>query len=404
MINFQDFGFEDNDRYSEYLKRCIQIPWNLSPLILLNDAKRFDLKRGYAADLCWHKRILDDGLEYWNPPAGDWDEIDWQKVFAAHVPAGTNFRNIPEYLARLWKQQLGDSIDVTEDRDMWDYILHIDRLENLEGRKFKNFRKDRDAFEKNYEYEVEELTPKIFNELREFQAAAEKDLQSRVTKLQDAIEDDAAFQFALNHWDELKSLFGFVVRVDGQIVAYSICEQIAEMHSLGLFSKVNYDFKGVNQFVYWYNAKINLERGNLTQNIMDDVGEDNLRFFKEHLYPLVMLKKFIVTYVPVEKIRDVKISSVRNENNLTLKISGKLNTDAANSAKDEILSKLDDVKNLTFDLKGLAYISSAGLRILIAAFKKVKAQGGTMTIKNVGENVKEVLKMTGFAQIFNVED
>lgn len=98
------------------------------------------------------------------------------------MPAGTNFRNIPEYLVRLWQQQLGDSIDVTEDRDNWDYILHLDRLENLEGRKFKSFRQGRSIFEKNYEYEVEELTPKIFDELREFQAVAEEDLQSRVTK------------------------------------------------------------------------------------------------------------------------------------------------------------------------------------------------------------------------------
>ena len=117
----------------------------------------------------------------------------------------------------LWKEQLGDSIDVTEDRDNWDYILHLDRLKNLEGKKLKSLRQGRNTFDKAYEYEVEELSPKIFDELREFQAAAEKDLQSRVTKLQDAVEDDATFQFALNHWDKLKNLFGFVVRVDGRI-------------------------------------------------------------------------------------------------------------------------------------------------------------------------------------------
>ena len=53
----------------------------------------------------------------------------------------------------------------------------------------------------------------------------------------------------------------------------------------------DYDFKGVNQFAYWYDAKAKLERGILTTNMMDDAGEENLRFFKEHLYPLVMLKK-----------------------------------------------------------------------------------------------------------------
>ena len=64
---------------------------------------------------------------------------------------------------------------------------------------------------------------------------------------------------------------------------------------------------------------------------------------------------------------------------------------------------LDGVKEATFDLNGLEYISSAGLRILIASMKKVRAQGGTMTLKNVGNQVMEVLDMTGFAQIFNLE-
>lgn len=322
------------------------------------------------------------------------------------MPAGTNFRNIPEYLVRLWQQQLGDSIDLTEDRDNWDYILHLDRLENLEGRKFKSFRQGRSIFEKNYEYEVEELTPKIFDELREFQAVAEEDLQSRVTKLQDAIEDDATFQFALNHWDELKTLFGFVVRVDGKIVSYSISEQIDNVHSLGLFSKVNYDFKGINQFTYWYEAKINLERGMVTQNIMDDVGEENLRFFKEHLCPLVMLKKFWVTYKPPVKAPEFTSSYERDGDNLTIFLSGKFNTDTANSLRafrEKIFSIFDGAQKVIFDLNGLEYISSAGLRMLVVAMKKIHAQGGEMSIKNLSEQVKEVLDITGFAQIFKIE-
>ena len=135
---------------------------------------------------------------------------------------------------------------------------------------------------------------------------------------------------------------------------------------------------------------------------MDDACEENLRFFKEHLYPLVMLKKYVVTYNPSEQVRDVNISSTRNGDHVTVKLSGKLNTDAANATKDEILSLLDGAKNATFDLNGLEYIASAGLRILIAAMKKVRAQGGTITLKNVGNQVMEVLDMTGFAQIFNL--
>lgn len=413
MINFQDFGFEDNDRYSEYLKHCIQVPSNGSPLIALGYKKKLKLLRGYAENLCWHKFFIDDD-EFWAAPVGDWDEINWRKVFPEYVPADTTFFAVPEYLVNIWRHELGDNISVEEQRDNWDYILHLDRLKNLEGKKFKSTRNAVNAFEKNYNYTIEEITPKIFDELRTFQAGAEENLQGRVDNLVEAAEDDDMFNFALNHWDEMKSLFGFVVRVDGQIVAYFIDEQIDEAHSMGLFAKADYNFKGVNQFAYWYDAKINLERGFFTENIMDDVGEENLRFFKEHLYPLVMLKKYIVTYTPsdaeelpiieTKEEHGLKISFERLKKDLTISLSGKLNTDAANWSKNNILSALDGADNVVFDLNGLEYISSSGLRILIAALKQLKKQGGSMTIKNIAAQVKEVLDMTGFTQIFNVED
>ena len=413
MIDFKNFGLEDNARYLEYVKRCIQIPSDSSPINLLGNKHKYDVKRGYAADLCWHKFIYND-MEFWGVPAGDWDEIDWQKVFAEHVPEDTVFYFVPEYLVNLWQKQLGAAIDVEDDRNDWDYILYLDRMEKLEGKKFKIFRRDRNTFEKNYEYEVEELTPKIFDELRAFQIGAEENLKSRIDNVEFARDDNSNFLFALEHWDELKNLFGFVVRVDGKIVAYSLDEQLDETHSIGLFAKADYGVKGVNKFAYWYDAKINLERGILTENIMDDVGEENLRFFKEHLYPLVMLKKFIVTYEPSESEKlptiqthenhGLKISCERLGKNLTIKLSGKLGTDAANTSKDKILSALDGAEKIIFDLNGLEYISSSGLRILVAAFKKVKAQGGSMTIKNISEQVREVLDMTGFAQIFNLEE
>ncbi|MBR4903713.1 MAG: anti-sigma factor antagonist [Selenomonadaceae bacterium] len=413
MIDFQDFGIEDNARYSEYLKFCLQVPSNGSPLIALGYKKKLKLLRGYAANLCWHKFFIGDN-EFWAAPVGDWDEINWRKVFPEYVPADTTFFAVPEYLVNIWRRELGDDISVEEQRDNWDYILHLDRLKNLEGKKFKSTRNAINAFEKNYNCTIEEITPKIFDELKAFQAGAEENLQERVDNLVEAEEDDDIFNFALNHWDELKNLFGFVVRVDGQIVAYVIDERIDEVTLISPFAKADYNFKGVNQFAYRYDAKINLERGFFTENIMDDVGEENLRSFKEHLYPLVMLKKFIVTYEPsdaevllVTETREecgLKISFERLEKSLTISLSGKFNTDAANQSRENILTALDGAEKVLFDLNGLEYISADGFRILVVAFKQVKAQGGSMTIKNVGGQVREVLDMTGFAQIFNLED
>ena len=412
MIDFQDFGVEDIARYRKYLSRCMQIPSNLSPAASLGGKDKFNIRRGFAAELFWHKFTI-DGEEIWAPPVGDWDEINWREVFAEHVPAETTFLFVPEYLVKLWQRELGAAIAVEDSRDMWDYILHIDRMEKLSGNKLKSFRQRRNSFESNYDYTIEEITPKIFDELKAFQTDAEEQLQDRVEHVDTAQDDDAAFRFALDNWDVLGNLFGFVVRVDGQIVAYSLDELVDETHSIGLFAKANYNLRGVNQFAYWYDAKINQERGVLTMNIMDDVGEENLRYFKEHLNPLVMLKKYTAIYTPsdaetlpviqTQEKHDLKISFERLKKDLTVAMSGKLNTDAANWSKNNVLSALDGAQNVIFDLNGLEYISSSGLRILVAALKKVRAQGGTMTIKHVGEQVGEVLEMTGFAQIFNVE-
>ncbi len=411
MIEFKDFGMEDNVRYLEYLKRCIQIPSNASPMMVLAAKEKYDVRRAYVDNLCWHKFSIGD-TEFFGAPVGDWDEINWQKVFAEHVPAGTVFNLVPEYLLKIWQRELGSAIEIEEDRDYWDYILYLDRMKNLEGKKLKSIRQGRNSFEKKYNYTVEEISPKIFDELRAFQSGAEENLQSRAENIDFAQDDDSNFLFALEHWNELKNLYGFVVRVEGKIVAYCLDEQIDETHSISPFAKADYNFVGANQFAYWYDAKINLERGILTQNIMDDVGEENLRFFKEHLYPLVMLKKFVVTYtgakefptIQTQENQGLKISSERLGKDLTIKLSGKLNTDAANTSKEKILSALDGAEKIIFDLDGLEYISSSGLKILVAAFKKIKAQSGAMTIKNIGGRVREVLEMTGFAQIFNLEE
>ena len=59
---------------------------------------------------------------------------------------------------------------------------------------------------------------------------------------------------------------------------------------------------------------------------------------------------------------------------------------------------IGDTKNLVLDLKGLEYISSAGLRVLLSAQKKMQ-KIGSMTVTNVCADVMEVLEMTGFADI-----
>lgn len=297
MINFQDFGIEDNEKYLSYLRRCVQIPADASPLNILSLKQKNNIQRGYTENLVWHKFNF-EGEEFFGSPLGDWDAVDWQKTFSENVEPGTIFQFVPEYLLKIWQKNFGDSLEIEEDRDYWDYILDLEKMLKIEGPKFQAFRRLKRYFENNFTYEVEEITPKIFDELLSFQSYAEKDLQERTGNEYFAENDDLNFKFALENWEKF-NLFGFVVRVEGKIIAYFLNEEIDEKNIIAPFAKADYNFKGANQFSYWYNTKITLERGFLEENFTDDVGEKSLRYFKEHLYPKYMLKKYVVIYNPV---------------------------------------------------------------------------------------------------------
>ncbi len=87
---------------------------------------------------------------------------------------------------------------------------------------------------------------------------------------------------------------------------------------------------------------------------------------------------------------------------LTMKISGRLDTTTAPQLEAELTTVLDSVKELAFDMSGLEYISSAGLRVLLKAQKAMNKQG-SMTIRNAGQEILEIFEVTGFDEILNIE-
>ena len=92
----------------------------------------------------------------------------------------------------------------------------------------------------------------------------------------------------------------------------------------------------------------------------------------------------------------------RNTDELILALTGRLDTTTAPALDKTINENLDEIKSLILDFKCLEYISSAGLRVLLSAQKKLQ-QNTVMKVKNVGEEVMDVLEMTGFADILTIE-
>jgi len=95
------------------------------------------------------------------------------------------------------------------------------------------------------------------------------------------------------------------------------------------------------------------------------------------------------------------ITKNQNGENLEVVIAGRLDTSTAPELEKE-LANLDGVKELVLDFSALEYVSSAGLRVLLASQKAMNARG-KMIIKNVNDTIMEVFEITGFADILTIE-
>ena len=87
---------------------------------------------------------------------------------------------------------------------------------------------------------------------------------------------------------------------------------------------------------------------------------------------------------------------------LTIALEGRLDTTTSPQLEGEMHPDIDSSTEVVFDLAKLAYISSAGLRVLLSA-QKIMNKQGKMTIKNVCPEIMDIFDVTGFVDILNIE-
>ena len=96
------------------------------------------------------------------------------------------------------------------------------------------------------------------------------------------------------------------------------------------------------------------------------------------------------------------ITKTENGSALTLALEGRLDTTTAPQLEAEVNGSIAGVTDLVMDFEKLEYISSAGLRVLLAA-QKIMNKQGEMKLIHVCDDIKEVFDITGFADILTVE-
>ena len=96
------------------------------------------------------------------------------------------------------------------------------------------------------------------------------------------------------------------------------------------------------------------------------------------------------------------IEKKKNGTELTIALTGRMDTTTAPQLENELKVSLDGVEKLVLDFSGLDYLSSAGLRVILGA-QKVMNKQGEMVVCNVNETIAEIFDVTGFSDILTIE-
>ena len=101
---------------------------------------------------------------------------------------------------------------------------------------------------------------------------------------------------------------------------------------------------------------------------------------------------------------DLQITKEKVGEVLTVQIKGDLNVKTSPILEEELRKSIDGIKELILDFANVEYISSAGLRVLLAMEKAMRRQQSKMKLLHVNSAVKEIIRLAGFLQVMNLED
>ena len=99
----------------------------------------------------------------------------------------------------------------------------------------------------------------------------------------------------------------------------------------------------------------------------------------------------------------MNIIKTQTGDGINLALDGRLDTTTAPQLQEALIPEFDNAKEVRLDFTGLAYVSSAGLRVLLMGEKTAKAKSSKQTLVNVSKDIMEVFEMTGFSAILNIE-
>jgi len=99
---------------------------------------------------------------------------------------------------------------------------------------------------------------------------------------------------------------------------------------------------------------------------------------------------------------DIKVEVI---NEITvIELNGDLDSNTANTVQDQILAEAHPNSKILLDMSNVHYMSSAGLRLLLLLYRRIREQVGQIAIVGVTDEVKDIMSITGFLDFFSIFD
>lgn len=179
-----------------------------------------------------------------------------------------------------------------------DYVYSVEKMANLIGKKYHGKRNHINNFKKNNpNWQFEEINASNIDDCIAFHTKWIKDKDSNAD---DETGADYSFEFeavlrAFEHFDEL-NLMGGLIRVDGEVIAYTLGEEQSDKCFVSHFEKAPADIQGAYAIINQEFSKNCLSKYTYV-NREEDLGIEGLRKAKQSYYPEILLEKYTATYI-----------------------------------------------------------------------------------------------------------
>ena len=294
MLPFTPLTRESKDIYTPYYERCPVHYAEYSFFGLWGWKDTVPIEMACVDGLCW----LRSSGPYPGVfgPVGDWDTVDWEAATRRFVP-GDIVYEVPKEATERFPVELRRQIKLTEARDQWEYLHSVQDLIALKGSKYAHKRNRVRAFMSSYEWDYYPMLPEDFPAVMEFQERwrAHRNSTMAADEAVSLYDEDLAIRTALENWDDFPFLGG-IIKVDDEIVAYTIAEELDSQTLDIRFEKAFGEYAGSYQAINHLFLE-NQGAAYVWVNREEDMGEPGLRAAKLSYNPVKMLEKYTVEFL-----------------------------------------------------------------------------------------------------------